>query len=335
MATTQLSDVIVPEVYADYQAVNTLEKTAFYQSGAVVQNPLLDQKANTGGKKIDVPFWKDLDSSQTPNLSSDNPASSATPQKVTAGEQIAQIAYLNQGYSSADLAAEIAGSDPMQRVRNRFGTYWQRQFQRRLIGASEGILADNVANDSGDMVNDVAAEAVASQTAATKFSQDAFIETAYTMGDAADGLSALVVHSAIAKQITKLNDAEDVRDSEGNLLYRVYMGHRIIVDDGMTVTAGTTDGFKYTSILVGSGAFGYGSGTPRTPVELDRDAAAGDGGGIEALWERVTWLLHPFGFAVAGTPAKESYSLTELATATSWNRVVDRKNVPLAFLVTN
>jgi hypothetical protein len=139
----------------------------------------------------------------------------------------------------------------------------------------------------------------------------------------------------VAKQIAVLNDAEDVRDSEGNLLYQAYMGRRIIVDDGLPVVAGTTDGFKYVSVLFGPAAFGYGVGSPEVPVEVERDGAAADGGGVETLWERNTWLLHPAGFQQVGTPAGNSFTQTELATAAVWDRVLPRKLVNMGFLITN
>lgn len=334
MALTQLSDVIIPEVYRSYTAVDSPEKTAFYQSGIVVSNEGLNAKANEGGETLNVPFWKDLDSSVAPNLSDDT-TDTATPNKIEAAKQIARNAYLNQGYSSADLTGEVAGSDPMQRVRNRFGTYWMRQWQRRLIASTNGILADNVANDSGDMVIDVASESIAGQSASTLFNRDAFTEAAYTMGDMATELSAISVHSAVMQQMVKNNDIVYIPDSQGQLTIPTYMGLRVIVDDGMTVTAGSTDGFKYTSVLFGAGAFGYGEGSAKVPVELEREAAQGNGGGVETLWERKTWLLHPFGFATGTAPSGQSYTLAELAAAASWDRVVERKNVPLAFLVTN
>ena len=56
MATTRLSDAVIPEVYADYQAENTPEKTAFFESGVVVRNEMLDTKAKTGGQEIQIPF---------------------------------------------------------------------------------------------------------------------------------------------------------------------------------------------------------------------------------------------------------------------------------------
>ena len=44
MATTRLTDVIVPEVYETYKAVNNPETTAFFDSGIAVRNQMLDMK---------------------------------------------------------------------------------------------------------------------------------------------------------------------------------------------------------------------------------------------------------------------------------------------------
>ena len=336
MATTRLSDIIDVTVFQDLPPINGPEKTAFFESGLVTRNTMLDSVASREGKVVELPFWNDLDGSIEVNYSNDNPATSATPQKITQSEQIARKAFVNQGWQTADLVSEIAlGAKAMDVIRAKTDRYFARQWQRRLVASVRGVLADNVANDSSDMVHDVASESVAGQSATTRFSQDNFIEAAFTLGDSVDGVTAIAVHSAVAKQITKLNGAEDVRDSEGNLLYRAYLGRRIIVDDGLPVIAGTTDGFKYVSVMFGPGAFGYGVGSPDTPVEVDREPEKGNGGGIETLWVRNTWILHPFGFQATGTPAGLSFTNAELAAATSFDRVLDRKLVPLAFLVTN
>ena len=336
MATTQLSDVIIPEVYADYQAVNSPEKTALYEGGIVVSDALLTQKANSGGQILDIPFWNDIDATDEPNVSSDNPATSATPSKITASKQIARVSYLNNGWSSANLSGEIAGSDPMTRIAARTGTYWQRQWQRRLIRSALGAYADNAANDSSDMINAIAIEDGNAATSANLFSRTAFTTAAFTSGDHFDDYAAIAVHSIVYKRMLDNNDIDFIKDSEGNLTVPAYLGRRIIIDDQMPVAAGGTSGFKYTSVLFGAGAFGYGEGSPAVPVEVDSNPEQGNGAGIETLWERKTWLLHPFGFQFTSTTvAGDSPTLAELALAANWDRVVDRKNIPLAFLVTN
>lgn len=336
MATVQLADIIDVTVFQDLPAVNSPEKTAFYQSGIITRNSLLDGLATAAGKVAELPFWNDIDPTVAPNLSTDNPATIATPAKVTQGEQIARKAFLNKGLSATDLASEIAmGPRAMEHIRNRVDMYWMRQWQRRLIAATNGVLADNIANDSGDMVKSVASESIAGQSATTRFNRDAFTDAVYTMGDAATALRAIGVHSAVMAQMVKNDDIVYIPDSQGQLTIPTYMGLRVIVDDGHTVTAGTTDGFKYTSVLYGEGAIGYGDGAPLNAVEVEREAAQGNGAGVETLWTRKTWILHPFGFQTTGTPASVSFSLAELALAATWDRVVDRKNVPLGFLVTN
>jgi hypothetical protein len=335
MALVQLSDVVVPEVYADYQAVDGPEKTAFVESGVIARTPILDQKASSGGKFLDIPFWKDLDASQEPNYSNDS-ETSATPNKIQAGEQIARIAYLNQGYKAADLAGEIAGSDPMQRIRNRFGAYWQRQFQRRVIAVARGVLNANVAQNSGDMLVNIASEAGNSATDANKFSREAFVDAVFTLGDASDGIAAVGVHSVVYKRMINQEDIDFIPDSQGRLTIPTYLGKRVIVDDGLPVIAGTTNGFKYVTALFGPGALGYGEGSAKMPVELERQAAQGNGGGVETLWERKTWLLHPFGYQfTSNTVTGESPTLANLQVAANWSRVIERKNVPMAFLITN
>lgn len=336
MATVQLSDIIDVKVFQDLPAVNSPEKSAFFESGVVTRNALLDNIATAAGKTAELPFWKDIDATVAPNLSTDNPATLATPDKIVQGEQIARKAFLNKGLSAADLASELAmGSRAMDQIRARVDAYWLRQWQRRLIASCNGVLADNVANNSGDMVINVAAEATGSQTATTKFNRDTFTDAVYTMGDAADALRAIAVHSSVMKQMVKNDDIVYIPDSLGRLTIPTYMGLRVIVDDGLPVVAGTTSGFKYTSVIFGEGAFGYGDGAPVMPVEVQREANQGNGAGVETLWTRKTWILHPFGYQNTGTPASVSFSLSELGADAAWSRVVERKNVPISFLITN
>lgn len=336
MATVQLADIIDVKVFQDLPAVNSPEKTAFFESGLVVRNPLLDSLANAAGKTAELPFWNDIDPTSVPNLSTDNPATLATPIKVVQGEQISRKAFLNQGISATDLASELAmGPRAMEHIRSRVDTYWMRQWQRRLIASVKGVFADNVAANSSDMIYSVAAEATGSVTASTLFNRDAFTEAAYTMGDAASGIRAIAVHSRVMAQMVKNDDIVYIPDSQGQLTIPTYMGARVIIDDNMPVRAGTTSGFVYTSVLFGEGAFGYGDGAPLNPVEVEREASQGNGAGVETLWTRKTWILHPFGFQNTGTPSSVSFSIAELEAATTWSRVVARKLVPMAFLVTN
>lgn len=334
MAVVKLSDVIDVEVYQDLPAVNSPELTAFYESGIIVRSPQMDTFAGSPSTTGNLPFWKDIDANDEPNYSDDSDID-ATPGKVVQGEQSYRVAYLNNGWGSKDLVNELTmGAEALQHVRNRVDTYWTRQWQRRLIAAAQGVLADNVTNDSGDMVHTAYAD-LAAPTSANKFNRTNFTNAVIgTLGDAFEGVAVIAMHSAVYQTLVINNEAEDVRDSEGTLLYRSYQGHRIIIDDSLPVTSGSNSD-KYLCIIFGTGAFAWGEGTPSVPVEVDRNPESGRGGGEEILWVRKTWLLHPLGFKHTGTPSGQSFTLAELKAAAQWDRVIERKNIPLAFLEVN
>jgi len=341
MAQTTLSDVIIPDVYETYTAVNSPETSAFLTSGVAVHNPFLDTVFDNGGSIFYVPFWKDLDQTVEPNYSSDDVTAIASPQKVTAGEMQGRSAWLNQAYSSADLVTELAGSEPMQRVRDRFGIYWQRQWERRILAACVGIMADNVANEGADMVIDVSVTAKANVTSANLWGTAVFSSAIFTLGDQFGGIKAIACHSLVAKRMFDLNLLMMVPSnplapiSDVNPEVPVYMGRRVIIDDLMPVTA-VNDTFKYVTMLFGDGFIGFGEGTPKTPTEVWRNPQGGNGGGLEQLWERKTWALHPYGYKwTNATVTGQSPNLANLKLAANWSRQIDRKLIPMAYVVTN
>lgn len=343
---SRLANIIDVTVFQDLPPEDLPEKTALFQSGVVTRNPLLDQLANAPGKTAELPYWKDLDPTAEPNYSNDNPADTATPLQIVQDAMIARKAFLNQGWTESDLAAELAmGGNAMRRIRARIDTYWMRRWQRRLVNTAVGVMLANVAQDNGDMVHDVSIQDGNAAGAANLFSRAAMVAAAFTMGDQFDGIGTIVVHSVIAQRMIDNDDIIYIPDSQGNLTIPTFLGKRVVIDDGAPVIAGTTSGFRYVSMLFGQAAFGYGEGTPEVPVEVDRKAEGGNGGGVETMWSRKTWLIHPLGHrftsntvtgpAAPKNPAGISPTDADLRLAANWERTYNRKNVPLAFLVTN
>lgn len=338
MAVTRLSDAFVYDVYMSYSALENPERTAFWEAGVVANNDLLNSLARGPGKTVTMPFWNDLDPTIEPDYTNDDPADFAVPDKINASDMNARKAFLHKAWSTMDLVAELTGSAPMQQIRNRFGTYWTRQWQRRLIATVKGVIADNVANDSGDMGIDISG----GTGDAAVFNASTFIQANYTLGDRVGGLNAIAVHSKIAARMAENDEIVYLPDSQGNLVIPTFKGVRVIIDDSMPKTGTGTD-TVYTSVLFGSGAFGfggiegsaigYGEGVPQVPAYVDRVELAGNGGGQDIIGERKTWILHPFGFEwIEGTLTEFSPTNADLASASHWNRVVDRKQVPLAFI---
>jgi hypothetical protein len=337
-----LTNVFVHDVYGSYFAVDDVETTNFYRAGIIATDGAFNAIAGTGGKQVTFPYWLDLDPSIEPNYSNDDFADEAVIHGLTTGSQTARMAWVNQVYGSMDIVRELANSNPMERIRSRFQAYWERQLQHRLIAQCTGILADNVANDASDMIIDISALA----GSAAIFNSDAFIDAAYTMGDHAENIRAIAVHSLIMARMVKNDEIVYIPDSKGVLTVPTYKGRLVVVDDGLPVTGAGADRV-FTSILFGSQAFGFGGqqgsvfalgvGTPAVPFEVFHYMLKGHGGGAEAIAERNTWLMHPFGYTWVegvggGAPAELSPSLADLRLAAHWDRVLDRKLVPLAFI---
>lgn len=341
MAYTQLSDVFNPEVFESYQVEDPVEKTALFQSGAVTTNAFMQNLANNEGFITTIPFWRPLDASVEPNYDNDVYADIAEPQKVETDEQIARIAHLNEGFSSMGLVAAITKTDPMKYVAEHIDAFWAKQFQRRVIATLVGLYNDNVAGNSGDMVINISNPDVASVTDAMRISADAVVDASMTMGDALSGITGIAMHSVIFGRLLKQQLIEYIPDAQGKMTIPTYLGKTVTVDDGLPVLpgTGTNPKLQYITILFGAGIIGYGEGTVPVPSEYEREAARGNGGGVETLWSRKRWMVHPFGYKFTSTtitgPGK-SPTWADLRLATNWERVVQsRKSIPLAFLVTN
>jgi hypothetical protein len=336
MAVTRISDVIVPEVFAAYMAKDTTEKTEIFRSGILRPDADLSAKLAGGGRTFNVPFWKDLDNTES-GPGSDDPAAVATPGKLTSGKDIARRQIRTRGFSTADLAGVLAGDDPMQRIVSRINPYWDRQFQSILVNTLTGVFADNAANDSGDMIVDIGTDATGAPAASELISAEAVIDASYTMGDNAEGLKVIVMHSTIKKRLEKLNLIDFIPDARGEIQFPYYLGKRVVVDDGCRRVTGTNR-IKYWTYLVGDGAFGWAeNGANIEPVEVERKPDQGNGLGVENIWTRRQFALHPYGIKFTDTTVTGEFpSNANLALAANWDRVyAERKQIPIAALVTN
>lgn len=356
MATVKLGDVIDVEIYQGIEPENNPELSAFYTSGVVVRTPAMDALAKEEAELVNLPFWRDLDPADEPNYSDDS-NTAATPNKIVQGKMAAKRAALNNAWSVRDLTNEVTMGDlAMERIKARTSKYWEWQWQRRIVAATLGlyncnIQASNAGMDTGfgvtnDMVTDISIDNGVGADA-NFFDRTAFTAARFTMGDHVDDLSAILVHSVVYQRMINQDDIDFIQDSQQQGTIPLYQGHRVIVDDGAPSFATTSGGgTRYVTTLFGPAVFAYGEGSPTTPVEIWRDPSIGSGGGEEQLWERKTWLLHPTGHSnlnATNTAAETSggagdglwQTLADLRLGTNWKRNHFRKNVPVAFLVTN
>lgn len=325
MSTTQLADVIQPHEFTQYVTQNSMELSALVQAGIVSRNQVIQSQLSAGAESFTVPFWNDLPNDEA-DIVNDDPTDNSTPRKIDAGKQVVRKSFLHGSWSAMNLASELAGSDAIARIQERVASYWERQMQRRLVSSLNGVMADNAANNAGDMILDISAAA----GALAKFSPAAVIDAAGTMGDQLSNLTGIAMHGDVYRAALKADLIEFVKPSEGSLALPTFRGLLVVQDDMMPKT-----GTDYVTALFGAGAFGYGLSAPSIAAgtEIENLPSAGNGGGQQVLHSRVNLAVHPAGFKwIDDVVLGESPTIAELANVGNWSRVVERRAVPLAFL---
>lgn len=306
-AATKIADVIVPEVFNPYVIERTAQLSALVKSGIIIPDSELDALARSGGKLINMPFWKDLTGDD--EVLDDGGA--LTPSKITSGQDVAALLMRGKAWSVNDLAKALSGDDPMKAIADLVAEYWARQKQRTLLSILKGVFASASMSDN---VHDISALTTGKEL----ISGTSFIDAKTKLGDASEKLTAVMMHSLTAAYLEKLNLIQTIPDSEGKPI-KYYMEKLVIIDDGCP-----KEGDVFTTYLFGQGAIGEGNGQAPVPTETDRDSLAGE----DILINRQHFLLHPRGVAFTNTTVTgSSPSNTELATATNWNRVYENKNI--------
>lgn len=339
MAWTKIADIIEPAVFLKYQKEYTPEKLDLLNSSAIVAPPPeVVAQLTAGGSIIDIPFWQDTDRSE-PDLLSDDETTSATAKKITATKETARKLYLGKAWSQTDLAGVFAtGSpkDPLAQISDYIANYWRRMFQIYAIKALDGVLADNVANDSADMRYVVYSDVVAgSITAAMKISPAAVTAARLTMGEMMDQMGTIVMHSKVYGDALNQEAITFVQPSKLPYMIPKFAGMDVIVSDDCTVVTGTNSP-KYRSYILGSGAVTFADHYPDMAVEPYRRPELGNGGGVTSIYTRRHAIVHPRGFRfTSSSVAAKSPTWAELQTAANWDRKYQRKNIKIAYLETN
>lgn len=361
MAVVRVSDLVIPARFSSYLQQRTEEKSNLIRSGLLVRDPFLDNFLAGAGLTINVPSFKDL--SGTPRVSNDDPTlripadGTGTPpnthKSIGTAQEIAVRLSRNDSWSDMDLAGALAGADPMAAIMGLTSSYWARALQKAFVATVQGIFADNAAAPTGgdqhtqnDLTVDISGGGYVAGV--TDFNLEGLISAVTTLGDSAEDIVAVMMHSIVLSRAKKNSLVDSIPDVSNPLAANIEVianKYRVIVDDGLPNPAGsganqTAAGIYHTWFL-GAGAFRLGMGSPSNPVEVERKPEAGNGGGQSILWQRVEWCIHPVGHAWIGTapvggPADgDASTANTLAHADSWRRVFpERKQIKIARLIT-
>src|SRR5256885_2579212 len=214
MAKTAVADIIIPTEFERYAIERTAELSRFGQSGIIEMAPEFDTLAQSGGHEVHMPFWKDLTAAR--QLLSD--AASLTVNKINADQDIARIHNDAQVWSVNHLAKAVSGDDPMQAIVDLVAAYWARTDEGLVISCLKGMFG--AASMAGNLLA-IHSETVAGTTNATKLTGATFVDACAKLGDRADRLNAVAMHSATEAALRKLDLIDFIPDSEGKAQLRI------------------------------------------------------------------------------------------------------------------
>jgi len=318
-------------VYYPYTMEQSLNRNPFFAYGVLVNVAQISAFLGGGGKTSNIPFWQDL----TGDADAPSETVADTVNEIGTDKMIAVRQIRHKAWGANALSAALSGANPVQAIGDRVAGFWAQYMQANLVHCITGIMADNATDDSSDLIVDISTETGTAATSANKISATKTIEAIMKMGDRFSQVTTLAVHSVTYQTMVKNDLIDYVKDSTTSVMIPYYIGLRVIVDDTLPVTAGSVDGYKYTSYLFKPGAVGYGENMgPIQAVETYRDPSKGSG--IDVLYTRRQFAFAPMGFSwnkadnSAITPTH-----ADLYAATSWDRVFNLKNTGVVSIVSN
>ena len=317
MANTKVTDVVVPEIFTPYVLEEANKTNNMILSGAASVSPVLNGFLAGGGLTVNVPSWKAIDSGDFENSTDDT--TSATVNAVLSGQQIAVRQAFNKTWGAANLAAALAGDNPLRAVASGVAGALNAERQSRVIAMLNGMFGAGGALASTHL-NDESTSA---------FDPDFLIDTLAPWSDMANSNVVLVVHPAIYRSMQKLNLITFVPLSEQEIRFPIFMGqYFVVVDDTVPVATNV-----YTSYVLKPGAIMLGNGAGETVVHSE--PLEGKGAGMEYIIQRDQFAAHIAGMkftsdTITGvTPTK-----ADLAVADNWTKVFTDKHIPVAALKT-
>jgi len=337
--STAITNIVEPAIWSKYFLEMTTEKSLLVQSGIAGTSPEIEAAALQGGRTVNMPFWDDLPhdtGSTTRSKVVTDTDDAIAPAGVTADSDIAVKHFRAQDFQVAPIVKYVTGDDPAKMVLERYAKWWVKEEQRLLLKTLTGCFADSTVASA--LQNSIAVEDYVSG-ADQLISSTAIEDTRFKLGDAYEKLTAIIMHSVPFKRLRNLNLVDFIPASEQNASpIATYNGMRVLVDDGMTVTAGSTSGNKYYTYLFGQGAIArqdipLESGDPN--IELWREPKKGTGAGQLDLISRRYFILHPRGIKYVGSLSGVVSPSDSDLESDNWTQVYLTKNIRIARLVTN
>lgn len=300
-------------------------KTPIIASGIVQQDSSIMDLIGEKGNVATIPIYKPLDANESGMEPLNNDGlTDNTPTEISGDKQTCMLIQRMKAFKAKDFTKELTGADPMTLIRNKIAGYYAQVWEIELMNIAAAVLGVSALSDH---VLDLA-------------SKDKQIEagTIYdveqaALGDMADGLGLIVMHSMIYKQYKKLDMVDFDKYTVAGMIkdaitLPTIAGKHVLVTDNYTKDSSG----NYLTYLFGEGAFlscDKNNYENQYTTDYDPETSAG----VEKFYTKQGKVLHPNGLSLAvDNIAKESPTKTELGTAANWALKYNTKNVKMGLI---
>ena len=273
-----------------------------------------------------------------------------TAQTTTTYERSVIVTGRAQAWVERDFSEDITGGAGfMSNVARQVSEYWDGIDQDTLLAILNGVFSMTGADNLKFVTNHTYDISAATENKVGAATLNSAIQKA--SGDKKKVFTISIMHSVVSTNLENLNLLERLKYTDANGIQRdlelaTWNGRIVLIDDGMPTVdvpetaTGAGDGYtKYTTYVLGNGAFDYENIGAEVPYAMTRDEAKN--GGQTTLYSRQRKVFAPYGISFTkAAMASNSPTKAELETATNWTLVndsngktIDHKSIPIARII--
>ncbi|EGT5483072.1 phage coat protein [Clostridioides difficile] len=325
---------------------NELLKSRALKSNSEIRNLFSSQTTTSYGR---IPMYGNLEGDA---LNYDGMTDITADTTVTYERGVVVVGRA-KAWMEKDFSQDItAGVDFMANVRNKVASFWEEIDQDTLLSILKGIFS-MTGTENKKFVD--AHTLDITKNGDGKVSAESLNTTIQkACGDNKNKFSLAIMHSSVATNLENLNlltylKYTDEQGIQRDLGLATWNGRTVLIDDSMPVedvaesASGADDGYtKYTTYILGDGAFDYEDIGAKVPYEMDRDPKTN--GGQDTLYTRQRKVFAPCGISYE---KKKQVSLSptksELEDGSNWTLVndgattktkyIDHKSIAIAQII--
>ncbi|CUH95885.1 hypothetical protein P22_1971 [Propionispora sp. 2/2-37] len=258
-----------------------------------------------------------------------------TAESTTTFERSVVVVGRAKAWVESDFAEDITGGAGfMDNVAVQVAEYWDGIDQATLLSILKGLFSMTGTNNLKFVDNHT--YDITSKAAEAAFVGAATLNSAIQQasGDNKAKFKIVIMHSVVATNLENLKLLAYMKQTDANGIERelglaTWNGRVVLIDDSMPTedvpesTAGAGDGYtKYTTYILGEGAFDYENIGAQVPYEMNRDPKTN--GGQDTLYSRQRKCFAPYGISYTkSSQATLSPTNAELENGANWSLVND------------